>query len=209
MSDPSPTDQYLAGYDRFVSIMRMLLPAVAILTLLVAVLWPLLNPQEISFTLSPDELRPNQDKIRVRGAHYTGTDGIDRLFTLSADEAVQDRPDDPIVTLKGLQADMLLSEGRQASVTAGEGRYLSADRMLDIDQGAQLLTSDGYAIRLGQVRVDLSAKIAISDQPVQGRSPLGAFEADGLELRADRRVAYLTGNVRMRVQPRKSQEPTP
>ena len=44
-------------YDRFVSLMRVTLPAIALALTIIVVLWPALNPSEFSFLLAVDKVQ--------------------------------------------------------------------------------------------------------------------------------------------------------
>ncbi len=191
----------LTPYDRFVAVMRIILPAIAAAIALTALIWPLVSDQPRGFTFNRDALAEHSDKIRVRDARYTGVDAQGRLFHVSAEEAVQDTPSAPTIALRALSAEMALGKGEEARVYAPGGIYLLEEKILDVTGGFELVTCTGYRLATQRAEVDLERHLAQSQQPVEGRSPLGDFQAGGFTLYADDRIARLDNRVRMRIDP--------
>ena len=190
-----------SGYDRFVLVMRVILPAAALMTGGGALLWPLVNDREASFTLAREELVQRDDTIRVIGARYVGRDGTGKRFEVQAAEALQPSPGAQRVVVEGLEARMNLSEENAAYVRAERGIYGVDDHILEAADGVRLTTTDGYRVDTAGATVDLNAKTARSAGPVTGQSALGRFEAGEARLVVDDRALRLTQGVQMRIRP--------
>jgi len=189
------------GYDVYVRCMRIALPAAAIALAGVMLFWPLLSSEERSFVLNEETMRRGGETIRIVAPSYRGTDDRGRLFTVSAERAVQESPDDASVTLEGIEAFMELGGGRSASVEAEGGVYDTDAETVRVPGEMTLTTSDGYRLEGRNARVDLADKMVISEEPVTGRGPLGEIRADRFTLDIDGRKAVFEGNLRMRTTP--------
>ncbi|MBK5912230.1 hypothetical protein CCR85_12090 [Rhodothalassium salexigens] len=197
------------AYDRFVAVMRLVLPLAALAVGAAALLWPLVNEREASFTLSREELVKRDDTIRVLGARYAGRDRTGKRFEVKAVEALQNTPAARRVRIDGLEARMTLSDDNAARVHAARGLYALDDHVLDAEGGVRLTTTDGMRVDTAGATVDLPAKTARSAGPVTGSSRLGRFEAGAAVLTAEDRVLRLDGGVTMRILPDQVSRPAP
>jgi len=193
------------AYDTYVRIMRVALVAASAALAGALALWPLLRDEERSFVLNEEAMRPGDEAVRIVGPTYRGTDDRDRMFTIAAERAVQASPDDPIVTLEGIDAYMELDADRSAAVQAAGGIYDTREETVRVPGGMTVTTSDGYRLEGRAATVDLAGKMVSSDQPVSGRGPLGRIQAERFSLDIDGRKAVFEGNVRMHTTPERRQ----
>ena len=106
------------NWDGFVSFMRRGLPVAAAMLAVLTIGWPLLNDTEVSFTLSKEEVEKSDGIIRMTNLSYTGTDAIDRKFTVTAATGMQDDPTVPRVKLSDIRATMDVQDDVTASITS-------------------------------------------------------------------------------------------
>ncbi|WP_281300955.1 MULTISPECIES: LPS export ABC transporter periplasmic protein LptC [unclassified Iodidimonas] len=191
----------ITAYDRYVRLMKPLLIFVAVLSAGLSFLWPLFVDEKSSFVFNRETMPRGDQEVRVVGATYRGTDEHNRLFFISAREAVQSSPDAPRVALQELRAQMTLEEGRTAEVVAESGIYDTASQSIEVPGLMHMETSDGYRLDSFGARLDLEKKIISSDRPVEGTGPLGSLRADSFTLDIDQRLMKLDGNMRMRTVP--------
>lgn len=189
------------GYDLFVRAMRLGLSLVALGFLTFVVLWPTLRDDEVSFTLSYEDVLPSDDQIHMVNLEYVGTDKRDRMFKISADRGIQSSPDDPRIRLETIAASMMLEPGIDADVTSTGGTYYVKAKVLVMDGGMELITTDGYRFSAGASRLDLGNRLVTSDAPIEGTSKFGDFAAQGFQIRVDDRLVIFDGRTRMRVFP--------
>lgn len=190
--------QVVTPYDRYVAFMRPTLILIAVLSMALSFLWPLFSRDETSFVFNQETMERGEKEVRILGPTYSGTDAINRLFTIRAEEAYQSSPEAPKVVLSGLVATMDLGDGRMASATAEEGIYDTATESVQVPGLMHLETSDGYRLDSYGARLDLRKKLVESVRPVEGVGPLGRVRADGFVLNIDARKAVFEGNVKMR-----------
>lgn len=177
-----------SAYDKFVALVKIVLPLAALALLLTIVIWPLTSGQEFSFLLSKDRVATSRERLRMARAVYRGTDSKGQPFVITATSAVQRTSDEPVVELRGLTAKLQMEDG-PATVVADMGRYdLETDR-LDIVGPVRLDSEAGYDLVTRDVTVDLTTRTAESGGPVTGNLPLGNFRAGRLQTSInDRRV---------------------
>ena len=191
----------LTPYDRFVALMRLLLPGCAAIIGLLALIWPLLTETEDGFTFQRDALQTQIKEIRTRQAEYTGIDQKNRLFVISAERAARAAPDADEVRLQDVAARLDLGAGDQAFLRAPSGVYAIDLKHLSVQEGMELTTSDSYELRATRAVVDLENKIAQSSRPIEGKSLMGDFRAGGFTLQAQDRILRLTDGVEMVIAP--------
>lgn len=201
MTVPIHIGTVVTRHDRFVRAMRLLLPAFAAILALLTFLWPLLGAGEDSFVLRRESMQRGGEEVRIVAPVYRGTDNRDRAFALHAAEALQSSADTPVVGLADMRAEMALADDRQATVSAGNGRYDKDAATVEVPGKVSLETSDGYNLEASAARLALGEKTLSSSEPVSGKTPLGQISADGFEIDIDERKAVFEGRVRLRTTP--------
>lgn len=201
MSRPIHIGTVVTRYDRFVAVMRVMLPLSAGTIALLTFLWPLLGAGEESFVLRRDTMRRGGEEVRILAPVYRGTDNRDRAFSLHAAEALQGSIDTPLVGLSDMRAEMAMADNRTASVDAARGTYNKEEATVDVPGAVSFVTSDGYNLQASGTRLALDKKIIVSSEPVSGMTPLGQISADSFEIDIDERKAVFEGRVRLRTTP--------
>lgn len=183
--------------DRWIVPLKRLLPVIAGATLIGVLVLTLSARQEFSFIVSKDKVARSSERLRVTRAVYRGADTRGRPFSVSAGEAVQRSSATPIVEMRDLTADMVLTAG-PARVRARSGIYdIEHDRLtlngpVDAVQG-------GYSLNTGRVMLDVPTEHVVSDGPVSGRSHLGQFTAAHLEADVVGERLVLSGGARLHI----------
>lgn len=191
------------NHDRLIGVLRIALPmAIGVLAafLLVA---PLAVGNDISFVLSKKSVDIAPERMRVGRAVYRGRDSKGEPFRLTADSAVQQTSQTPIVRLQALKAQIQLTDG-PATLVSNKGRYDMNTRRIALDGPVTLDDSTGYHLTTNDVLLDMKTKIANSHAPVQGTMPLGTYSADRLRADLNTRVVDLIGRARLHIVQRKA-----
>ncbi|USI74166.1 LPS export ABC transporter periplasmic protein LptC [Sphingomonas morindae] len=187
-----------SGHDRLIAVARVVLPALALVLVLVLALTPVTTGHEISFVLSKNRVATAPERMRVTRALYRGEDDSGQPFALSAASAVQARSADPVVQLKTLRARIGLAGG-PATLTAPTGAYNMDNQKVALNGAVQFRSQDGYHIDTHDVDLDMKTRALSSRTPVTGRMPLGTFSADRMQADLDARSVVLTGNARLHI----------
>ena len=188
-------------YDRYVLFMRLFLTVVALVLVIILGLWPAFNDEEVSFTLSYEDVAASDDQIRMVNPRYVGKDAFDRVFTISAASGLQDSPDDPRIRLEKISASLDFEENFRVIASSRSGTYFVDQGYLELGGDVVLETTDGYRFTGGTARFDLSKHTASSQEEISGYGPLGRFRADRFEIRIDEKRTIFEGRVNMRLDP--------
>jgi len=191
-------------WDRFVLLMRKVLPALAVILALVTMGWPLINNDEVSFTLSREEVAKSNDVILMKNLVYVGTLSADRVFRLEAAEGRQDSPTTPRIVLTDIVARMDIEDGVEAHVSAGQGVYHTGEDILRIAEQVTLETSNGYTLSMTGAEVFLKNQRAIGSGPVVGKTPLGRLDAGRVEIIVQDAEGVFDGGVKLKIIPRRT-----
>lgn len=190
------------AHDRLVRVLATTLPMGIGVVAALMVISPLSPRSEVSFLLDRKKVAVIDERLRSDKALYRGTDDKGRPFTLTAGEAVQRSSAEGILRLKELSAQLLLSDG-PAQIVADAGDYdLGADRVT-VPGAVRFSATDGFAMQLDNVTVDLAGRRVAGAGGVSGTVPAGSFSANRLEVDLDARTVALVGNARLRMVPGK------
>lgn len=190
-------------YSRFVNLMKVALPALALLLTVTVVAWPRLqNTASDLFAVSFSELGGRSvESQRLVNARYHGTDGENRPFMVTADLAEETEPGSRIVRLTRPKADMTLSDGAWMMMGADSGLYHQEGGELELLGGVDLFHDQGYEMHTPSVTLDMRAGTAVGREAVTAQGPLGSLAAEGFTYdRAAGRVEF-TGKARMLIRP--------
>lgn len=193
-------------WDSFIKAMQVILPVTALILGAITMLWPFLNDQEVSFTLSTDDVAKGDSSVRMTNMQYVGTDAIDRLFTVKAASGFQDNPNAPRIRLSDIQAEMLLEGAGPATVSARTGIYRAEESTLSLVGGVHLVTGNGYTLDMAGAEVDLKSHVATGQGTVKGVAKLGTLEAGRVRILVDDEEGIFDGGVRLHITPKKPKE---
>lgn len=191
------------AWSSFVVVMRVILPAIAIIFGLAAMSWPFLQKQEVSFTLSKDEVAKSDGVVVMQNLAYVGTLDNMQIFRLEAEEGLQDSPAAPRIKLTAIKASMDLPDGVRVSFQAGQGIYETQPEILTIAETVTLVTTNGYELKMSGAVINIKEQTAIGKGPITGITPVGTLSAGGVEIMADDQEVKFSGGVKMRIEPRK------
>lgn len=187
-------------YSRFVGMMKLLLPLLALGLVAAVVIWPNEFSQTTGFHLSyaaPED--GGAAELAMLKPRYLGTDARNRPFVVTANRASQDPKDQRLITLERLQADMSMADGQWFTVLADTGIYHQQRQHLRLQGAINLFSDQGYEFSAQIVEIDLKAGRAVSDLPVRGQGPFGALQADRLMVEDFGQRLFFKGNVKMRI----------
>jgi lipopolysaccharide export system protein LptC len=185
-------------HDRVVRLAKLGLPAAVILVIAVLAIAPFDRQGDVSFILDKNKVDEAEERMRVEAARYSGEDNEGRKFTILANRAIQQRSDQPVVTIEGIAASLDLANG-PLTIAANRGLYDLDAHKVAVNGPVRVSGPDGYRLETRDVLVDLKARTLASDGAVEGAMRLGRFRAGRLTADlGDRRVA-LTGGARLKI----------
>ncbi len=196
-------------YTRFVGLMKIMLPAVAIALVGAVALWPQLQDiGEDGFSISfADVGRDAAGRQRLVNARYYGTDGDSQPYTITADLAEETAPGSSRVRLDAPKADITLNDGSWIMLGADEGLYSQGSGTLDLTGAVNLFHDAGYELHTTEATIHMAEGEAVGTAPVRGQGPFGELTAEGFRLTDTGRRVEFTGHARLLLRP--SPEPPP
>ena len=192
-------------YSRMVRLLKILLPLIAGVLVVLAVMWPHLNRvrQQLSGQAIPASEAILQDNLQVQmeNARFIGADGKERPYTITAVRAIQleGAPNAPKrVRLEEPQADITLADGTWLALTATTGFFQTSDNRLDLNGAVNVFHDKGYEIVTTAASVDLDAGTARGREPVHGQGPFGLLKGeDGFEILNGGEVVIVKGRSKL------------
>ncbi len=167
--------------SRFVRLMRIMLPLLALVLTTVVLVWPQMNKPE-GFRLSFSDVGTSDDQLVMRNARFRGTDSENRPFLVTADNAMQDPAHQDQVILDALNADITLEDGTWLTLRADTGVYFQNERKLALHGNVAVFSDLGYEFHADEAEADLAKGTVESDSKVWGHGPMGRINANGLRV---------------------------
>lgn len=178
--------RYRSSYSRFVLLAKVVLPLVAGLIVVLVVIWPELKGQREGFHLGVSDIRvETAGGQRLVNGRFTGLDGANRPFSVTADSVLQSADGKGLFDLQQPKADITIDGSRWVALTAPEGTYRRDSQLLDLRGGVDLFHDDGHQFRTATIEIDFGKGTAVGDEPVHGQGPFGTIDGEGIDI-ADR-----------------------
>lgn len=200
---PRDPIHHTPAYSRFVSLMKVFLPTLALLLIGLVIVWPYLQAKESHFRIgfSGLMLSGSEDPNMVN-ARYQGTDKNSRMFTITADLARNLLDGTSAVELEMPKADMVLEDGSWLVLTADTGIYTRDTATLNLTGSVTLFHDSGYEFRTSKASINLTEGLVEGNEKVEGQGPFGDLEAEGFRLIDKGKIIQFTGKARMVIYPR-------
>jgi len=170
-------------HGRLARFARIALPLAALGLAGLIFAWSRINPIIERIHISETEQAPEEiDTVTMENARFAGIDAQNRSFNVTAVRAVQSADDSNHIDLQQPKADIVLASGAKVAVRSDTGGLQRDTQILDL-VGKVLLTQDqGYEFHTTKARIDLGARTAAGDAPVNGRGPQGEIQAEGFDI---------------------------
>ncbi len=182
------------SYTRFVQLMKLFLPAVAVILIIMIVIWPHLQADSRRFSIgfSNIEISEAKDPSMIN-ARYIGTDNDNQPFAITADIAKKTDDETQSILLELPKADITLDDGSWLVLTSETGLYDRPSQYLELSGAVNLFHDSGYEMHTDAAGVDLSNGSAEGHTPVTGQGPFGRIEAEGFRLIDKGKTIIFTG----------------
>lgn len=181
------------AYSRFVGLMKIVLPAIALGLMVLVALWPSLNDDGNG---TPSDESP---ELQMNNARYYGTDEENRPFSVAAEQAVQSTNERGVVDLVRPEAELTLEDGTWIALKAERGRYNEETGKLLLLGSVNIFHDEGYEFLTDEVHVDVAEGTAWGDREVRGQGPFGELFARGFRILDRGRTVVFTGKAHMRL----------
>ena len=186
-------------HDRIVRYAKIGLPIIAAIFLLMLAIAPFDDRGgDVSFILDKKGVEKATERMRIETARYTGEDNKGDKFEITAQRAIQQTSDQPIVNIEGMRAQLGLSNG-PLMVAANRGRYDLDTHKVDVAGPVRVVGPDGYKLETRDVVFDLKEQTLRSHGPAAGAMRLGQFQSGNLSADLRERMVGLGGGARLKI----------
>jgi len=194
--------RHTPGYTRFVNLMKMLLPLVALVLISLVLVWPHLKPATNKFKIGIAALKTQFTKdANMTNPRYVGTDKNHRPYSITADIAKNLSKNSGAVEMEMPKADITLKDGSWLVLTANEGIFNRDAKILELKGSVNMFHDSGYEFRTAKLYVDLDMSTATSKDPVQGQGPFGTLKSQGFRIVNKAQTIFFTGKTKMVIYP--------
>jgi lipopolysaccharide export system protein LptC len=185
-------------HDRVVRIAKFGLPIVVLGLVAMLVIAPFDKRDDVSFILDKKDVDKATERMRIEAARYAGEDNKGNKFVITADRAIQQSSDVPIVQIEGMRAELGLARG-PLRIVADRGKYDLDTQMVQVIGPVRVVGGDGYRLQTSNVAVDMKQRQLLSQGRVAGAMKLGQFEAGQMRADLGDRTVTLDRGVRLKI----------
>lgn len=186
------------SYGRMVGWLKVLLPTIAVVLVALVVIWPYLQEEGTRIVEDiTDAGRLVTEHMEVSEAKYSGVSEDGQRYTITAETVQQESVDALMVAFTNPRADINLTDGSWALVTAETGTLDRENNVLELNTTVNLFHDQGYEFRTESATFDLMGGSAYGFDPVFGQGPFGYVEAEGFQALDRGTLVQLTGKAKV------------
>ena len=171
------------NYTRFVQIMKVALPSLALLMAVVVVIWARISAQTDGFRIGYAAITSDSVKnLRMLNARYFGVDANNNPYSVTADAGAQRPEDSDLIDMDAPKADFVTHSGATVIINADHGTFHQKTQMLDLQGNVSLFHESGYELHTQIAHVNLRTNSAEGEEAVNGHGPQGRIDGKGFRL---------------------------
>jgi lipopolysaccharide export system protein LptC len=172
-----PDSRGLARRRVVITLIKLMLPAGALLLLSSLALWPEIARLTDRARVSYERISRDAGGATLTNARYRSVDDHGRPYTVTAVTAQQ--VDDNRINLTTLKGDITLNDGAWLMLQSDHGVYLQHSDQLDLSDHVILYRDDGTTVTTSSASVDLKNGAAAGAEPTHAEGPFGTLDAQG------------------------------
>ena len=188
------------GYSRFVRIMKVMLPIIAVSLVVMVVMYSANGCNETIKIAAKDLAEITQDRALV-SPQLTGTDGRGQPFTVTAKGASIEPGKARKMTIEDVNADITMQDKSWLQVGAMEGILDVEGKTLDLNKTINIHTDRGYECHTDSARYDFGAGVLKGTSAIKCQGPLGVITADRFEGLKEAGIIKFMGGVKTEYYP--------
>jgi lipopolysaccharide export system protein LptC len=182
------------AYSRTVGFFRLFLPILAALVLLLLLVWPMIGEKKMAQIVAD-----NIPNLVIDNLHFTGLDGKNQPYSLTAARALQAPDTKNVIVLEKPQGDIELQGGAWLAGKAQEGRFDQSTKNLLLEGNVHVYHDLGYQFSTSEARVDLGQNTAWGDKPVVVQGSFGVINGQGFNVLDKGNTVVIKGPAKARL----------
>lgn len=173
-----------ARHSRRVRLLRVGLPAAAVIGCVVLALGSWLNPLRMlaKLPISIGDVVVSGTKIKMENPKLSGFTRDSRRYDITADAAAQDLTRPGMIELHDLTALVEMQEKATMKLVAQNGLFDTKKEQLTLDSNIVVTSSSGYEGYLDEAVIDTKNGNVVSEKPVRLKMLNGTVKANRFEL---------------------------
>lgn len=184
--------------SRLVTLMKLLLPAIAAALIGLIVAWPQIRTDDTRFRPGPARINPGEaEVVRMTNARFHGADERGQPYVVTSLSATQPTGSANVVLMEAPKADITTEDGTWIALTADSGIYYRDLHQVDLSGSVNIFHDQGYEFRSQTAAIDLKAGTASGNQRVEGQGPFGRIAAEGFQILDRGHRLIFTGRTRL------------
>lgn len=202
------------AYSNTVRLLKLALPVMA-LGLVAAVL--LINEKEVfegGLNFTKADLEALGEGLKVSNPNLSGVTKDGDVYNFYATDAVPADLELTKITVSDIRGSVQLKDSILIYITAITAKFDFADQEMEMPDGANLTTSDGYTFHADRLDADLENAGLTGEGRIRATGPMGTISADKLRIEpanaddelTQTQVIWLEDNVRLVYDPAVSGE---
>jgi len=188
-------------HSRFVSTMKFILPALALILLALAFFIPAIDSDDADISLEYQNVTVGDHKLTMSKPRFLSSGKDNQQYVVTADSATQLDITSKVIDLTNLQADISMKNGRWISLSAPKGRLNPDLGILDLQGGIDIFSDSGEQIYAKSAHIKLKERVIESREGLKGHGPMGEIMADSLVADQLNGNIKFVGNVKMTLYP--------
>jgi len=192
-------------HSRRVRLLRILVPALAILALAGGIGFPaFFNPMRMLAKMPAVDIGSvvvSGTKIMMQQPRIAGFTRDNRRYDLTAQAAGQDVTKPDMVELQGIHATMEMQDNAAFDMTARNGIYNSKTELLTLSNNIVVTSTNGYEAQLSEAVLDIHAGKIVSEKPVLVKTATSNIDANRMEVTDGGDVMRFERGVTMLLKP--------
>ncbi|TNE59633.1 MAG: hypothetical protein EP340_02215 [Alphaproteobacteria bacterium] len=196
---PASTMHGAERHSKFVYIMRLTLPILAVGLIAIVLIYSVAYKPNIQRVLEYPITGTGLGTVSMEKPHLTGLDALGRYVVVSAKSAERLAEDPDTVTLKAVNAQISKNSEVLLDLRASAGQVFSAIDTLEFGPPVAIDLPDGYSFTTDRVEIQMKNGIIRGTEPIRGDGPIGKISADSFKINRKDDVFQLQGNVHITV----------
>lgn len=183
---------------------KFALPALGLLLLTIAFIWPAFLPPLPSIKATLEKLSPGvTEELAMFDLTYQGTNKNGSPFGVEAIKAVRadttaDNATNPEITLTTPRADLVTKDGNFVAVHSDTGVYNEEAQALQMEGNVEIFHDNGATFNAPFLDVDFNTNTARTTRPVSVHGDFGTINAPGMVLEDGGDKVIFTGSSEAR-----------
>jgi lipopolysaccharide export system protein LptC len=183
------------GYSRFVRIMKVMLPVIALSLVAMVILYSANGRDGDTIRITTTQLNDITADRALLAPKLVGTDGRGQPFTVTAKGASVEPGKARLMTIDDVKADITMQDKSWLQVGATEGVLDVEGKTLDLKRTINIYSDRGYECQTEQARYDFGSGVLKGDTPIKCQGPLGVIAARRFEGMKDPGILKFSGGV--------------